>query len=117
MKPLFFLEVLNDLEEITRLRIAAWTEHSHEALRRPFRPAAQLLEADRRVDVIAKDGLPGIEIPREKAFDAFPQQLLSVFPISSEACLHRFLELPRQRHFTAPASCASCNRPIAPGRL
>src|SRR4051812_10260410 len=100
MKPLFFLEVLNDLEEITRLRVAARTEHPHQAFRRPLRSAAQLLKPDRGVDVVAKDRLPSVEITGEKAFDAFPQQLLPVFPISSEACLHRFLELPRQRHFT-----------------
>jgi hypothetical protein len=40
---------VNDLEEITRLRIAAWTEHSHETVRRPFRPAVQTrLRADRK---------------------------------------------------------------------
>src|SRR5262249_6282174 len=116
MKPLFFLEVLNDLEEVTGLRVAARTEHSHQAFRRPFRSTAQLLESIRRDDVIANDRMSVIEIPGEKAFDSFPQQLLPVFPIGSETCLHRFLELPRQRHFTSPAFSASCSRPVAPRR-
>src|SRR5438874_683712 len=74
-------------------------------------PATQVLESDRRVDVVAKDRLSGIEIPGEKAFDAFPQELLPIFSIRSETRLHRFLELPRQRHITSPGSCASCSRP------
>ena len=72
MKPLFFPEVLNHFEEITRLRVAGGTEHSHEAFRRPFGPATQFLEPNRRVDVIAEYRLSGIEIPGENAFDAFP---------------------------------------------
>src|SRR5436309_13690180 len=102
--------MLNDFEKITRLRIATWTQHPHEAFRGPLRPATQLLEPDRRVDVVAKDRLSGIEIPGEKAFDAFPQELLPVFPISSDERLHCFLELSRQRHFTSPVSCSSCSR-------
>ena len=88
MKPLFFLEVLDNLEEITRLRVAARTEHAHEALRRPFCPATQLLESDRRIDVVAKYRLPRVEISGEKAFDAFPQQLFPVFrgPTRRRAC-------------------------------
>src|SRR5260370_37471738 len=68
MKSLFFLEVLNHFEEIARLRIATWTQHPHEAFRWPLRPATQLLESDRGVDVVAKDRLSGIEVPGEKAF-------------------------------------------------
>src|SRR5206468_1070258 len=116
LKPFFFLEMLNHFKEITGLRIAAWTEHPHEAFCRPFGSSTQLLEPDRCVDIVAKDRLSGIEIPGEKAFDAFLQELLPVFPIGSEACLHRFLELARQRHFTSPASCASCSPPSASGQ-
>src|SRR5437867_4930353 len=99
MKSFFFLQVLNYFEEITRLWIAAGTEHPHQTFRGSFRPATQLLEPDRRVDVVTKDRFSGIEIPGKKGLDAFPQELLPVFPIRSEARLHRFFELPRQRHF------------------
>ena len=81
MQALSTLEVTNDLEEIAGLRIAGWTEHPHEALRRPFRTAAQLLEPDRRVDVVAKDRLARIEISGEEGFDAFSEQFLPVFPV------------------------------------
>src|SRR5262249_759853 len=115
MKPLFFLKVLNHLEEIARFRIPARTDHPPQAFRGPFRATAQLFEPDRRVDVVAKDRLSGVEITGEKGFDAFLEQFLTVFPIASEACLHRVLELPRQRHFTSPAFSAFCSPSTDPG--
>jgi hypothetical protein len=69
---------LRDRVLVKRVRIAARAEHSHQAFRRPFRSAAQFLEPDRRVNVIAKDRLSGVEIPGEKAFETFLQQLLPV---------------------------------------
>jgi hypothetical protein len=62
VKPFGSLEVLDDLEEIASLRVAAWTEHTHQALGRPFCSATELLEPNRRVDVIAKYRLTGVEI-------------------------------------------------------
>src|SRR5216683_3048319 len=49
----------------------------------------------------------GVEIPGEKALDAFTQKLLSVLAVRSKARVHRFLELSRQRHLTSPALCES----------
>jgi hypothetical protein len=102
VKPFGSLDVVEDLEEITRLGIAARTEHSHQAFRGPLRAETQLLEPDRRVDVVAEYRLPGVEIPSEKTLDAFTQKLLPVFPIRSKARLHRLLELSRQGHLTSP---------------
>src|SRR2546427_1863708 len=48
------LEMVDDLEEIAGLRVAAWTEHAHQALGRPFCSATQLLEPNRRVDIVAE---------------------------------------------------------------
>src|SRR5437016_14516898 len=59
VQSLCSLEVVDDLEEIAGLRVAAWTEHAHQALGRPFCPATQLLEPNRRVDIVAKYCLPG----------------------------------------------------------
>ena len=115
MQSLSSLEMVDDLQEIAGLRVAAWTEHAHQALGRPFCSATQLLEPNRRVDIVAKYCLPGVEIPGEKAFDAFTQKLLSVLAVRSKARLHRFLELSRQRRLTSPQSCASCSRPIGRG--
>jgi hypothetical protein len=91
VKPLCDLEVADDLEEIPCLRVTAWAEHAHQALGRPFCSATQLLEPNRRVDIVAKYRLPGLEISGEKALDAFTKKLLSVLAIRSKARLHRFL--------------------------
>jgi hypothetical protein len=95
VKPLCSLEVVDDLEEIACLRVAARTEHAHQALGRPFCSATQLLEPNRGVDIVAKYCLPGVEIPGEKALDAFTQKLLSVLAVRSKARLHCLLELSR----------------------
>src|SRR6476646_10969657 len=79
VQPLCFLEVMDHLEKIPSLRIAAGTQHAHQALCRPFGPTAQLVEPDCRVDVVAKDRLSGVEIPSQQALDAFPQKLLPVY--------------------------------------
>jgi uncharacterized protein YndB with AHSA1/START domain len=49
------LELADHLEQVARLRVPPGTEHAHEALGRPPREAAELLEADRGVDVVAED--------------------------------------------------------------
>src|SRR5262245_4385071 len=116
VKSLCSLEVVDDLEEIARLRVATRTQHAHQALRGPFCAATKLLESDRRVDVVAKYCLPSVDIPREKALDTFTQELLPVLAIRSKARLHRFLEFSRQRHLTSPVPCASCSPPIARAR-
>jgi hypothetical protein len=57
-----FLQVADDAEEIAGLRIAARAEHANEALRLRAGRLAKLLEADRRLDVVAQDGLAGVDI-------------------------------------------------------
>jgi hypothetical protein len=60
------LEVVDDLEEIAGLRVAAWTEHAHQALGRPFCSATQLLEPNRRVDIVAKYRFPVSRSPARR---------------------------------------------------
>jgi hypothetical protein len=57
-----FLQVADDAEEVAGLRIAARAEHANEALRLRAGRLAKLLEADRRLDVVAQDGLAGVDI-------------------------------------------------------
>jgi len=76
VEALLFLELLNDLEAVTGMRVNR-AEHSHEAPGRSFRAATQLREPDRRVDVVAKDRLPGVGIPGEEAFNTITQKLVS----------------------------------------
>jgi hypothetical protein len=99
MEPFGCLEMLDYFEEISGLRVAAWTQHAHQALRRSFGTPTQLFEPDRRVNVIAQDRFSRIQIAGKKAFDAFPQKRFPIFAIRTKARLHAFLELPGQRHF------------------
>src|SRR5438105_15661444 len=48
MEPFGCLEVLEYFEEIASLRVAVWTQHAHQALRRSFGPSTQLFESDGR---------------------------------------------------------------------
>lgn len=80
VEPLCFLEMIDHLQKIARLRIAAGTQHAHQALGRPFGPAAQLVEPDGCVDIVAQDRLSGVDIPIQQALDAFPQKLAPGFP-------------------------------------
>jgi hypothetical protein len=68
------LQVADDAEEVTRLRIAARAEHADEALRLRAGRLTKLLEADRRLDVVAQDRLAGVDIAGEHGVDAFAQQ-------------------------------------------
>jgi hypothetical protein len=56
MEPALLLQVTEHGEQVAGLGIAARPEHAHQALGRPAGSAAQLLETDRRVDMIAQDG-------------------------------------------------------------
>ncbi len=67
------LKVSDDLEEIPRLRVSFRREHAHEDFGRTFQIAAELDEADCAVDVIAQDGLAGLNIAGEQASDRFAQ--------------------------------------------
>ncbi len=107
VKPLCSLQVLDHFEEIAGSRVAAWAEHPHQALRRPFCPAAQFHEPNRRVDIRAKYCLAGVKIAGEKALDAVTQKLLPVLAVRTKARLHRLLELSGQRHLTSHALCES----------
>ena len=73
------LELADHPEQVARLRVPPGAEHAHEALGRPPRAAAELLKADRSVDVVAEDCLPGIEIAGKETLHPFAQQRLSIF--------------------------------------
>jgi hypothetical protein len=77
------LQVAEHGEEVARLRIAARAEHAHEALGRRPGGAAERLEADRGVDVVAQHGLPGLEVALE----------------------HGLPEISRQRHLNIGLRC------------
>src|SRR5271165_2811392 len=95
-----FLQITDDAEEIARLRIAARTEHADQALSRRVSRLAELLEANRRLDVVAQDRLAGLDIARQHGVDAFAQEIFREGGIARHAALHQFLETPRHGHLS-----------------
>ena len=71
MKTFGALQMADHLKEITRLRVPARTQHSHQALRRPLCASAQFLESDRRVDVVAQYRFSRVEVSSQETFDTF----------------------------------------------
>ena len=82
----------------TRLWIPGRAEHSHEALCGSFRDATEFHEPDRRVDVVAQNRFPRIEISGQESLHAFSEEFLPVLAILPDAGLHRLLELARKGH-------------------
>ena len=77
------LRVADDAEEIAALRIAARAEHADEALRLRPRRLAKLLEADRRLDVVAQNRLAGVDIAGDAIRFCISSLKLPVSAISS----------------------------------
>jgi hypothetical protein len=50
---------------------ALWPQHAHQALGRYLCALFELLESDRRVDVVAQDGLAGSEVAVDDALNGF----------------------------------------------
>jgi hypothetical protein len=91
-------------EQVLGLRIAARPEHADEALGlRPGR-LAQLLEADRRLDVVAQDRLARVDVAGQHGVDPFAQQRLAEGRVGRDPPLHQFLE-------GIPASLSRGSRP------
>ena len=71
------LQVSDDIEQVARLGISLWPEHSHEALRRDARQLAKALKSHRAVDVVAQQRLARVDVTGEQAVDGFLQLPLS----------------------------------------
>ena len=89
-------------EEVLGLRVAARTKHPDEALRLCNGGFAELFEADRRLDVVAQDGLAGIDIAGQHRFDGFTQQALGKSRGRCHVLLHMLLERSRRCHRLFP---------------
>jgi hypothetical protein len=69
------LQVTDNAEEVSRLRIAAWTKHANQALGRRAGSFPKFFEADRCLDVVAQDRLAGLDIAAQHRIDTFaPRQ-------------------------------------------
>ena len=99
-----FLQVANHTEQVSCLRVAARAEHADQALGRRAGCPAKLLEADRRLDVIAQDRLSGVHVAAEHRIDPFAQKCLCKFLVGLDVPLHEVLEAPCSCHSFAPFS-------------
>ena len=92
------LEVADDLEQIAGLRITSGAQHSHQALRGFIYQPAEFLKPDGGVDEVAQDGLTGVQVAGEQAFDSFRQQGFTKGRFSVNAFSDGFLEISCQDH-------------------
>ena len=92
------LEVVDDGEEVAGVGVAAAAEHAHQALGWLIDGPAQGFETDGRVDIVAQDQSPGVDVAREHALNAHAQHCLKEHGVSLHAVLHGLLESTGQRH-------------------
>lgn len=94
-EPNFFLplKIMNDLKQVTSLRIPRRAEHAHQALRRVARASCQFIEAHGRVNVIAQHSFARFHVSGEKALNRFAQQFPSECRITPRPRLNRLLEI------------------------
>src|ERR1043166_4786330 len=112
MQPGYALELGDDGEQIARAWISVRTEHPHEALGRRAGRTCELREANRSVDIVAQDGLAGLQISGQEQLDSLLEQRLAESRIAGGSLLYGFFEFPRQRHVSVPLSCVACSPPI-----
>src|ERR1700722_19158988 len=92
LQPGAFLQVADDAEEITRLRIAAWSKHPNETLGGRIRSRGQLLKSNGSFDVVAHDGLAGIEIAGQHRVNAFAQKRFGEFCVALNVAFDQIAE-------------------------
>ena len=72
---------------------ALWPQHAHQALGRYLRSLFELLKSDRRVDVVAQDGLAGFKIAVNDALNGLAQKRLTEIRIALRPCPDGFLKV------------------------
>src|SRR5438309_2231573 len=61
------LQLADDFEQVTRLRIPCWAKHAHETFGRGFGNCCKALKAYRGIDVIPQDRLAHVQLARKKS--------------------------------------------------
>lgn len=95
---LFTLKVVDDVEQVPRLRVAFRPEHPHQAFCRDVRELAQALEAHRAVDVVPQQRLARVDIAGEQAVDRLLQDGFSEAGRPEQAGTNGLFEVFRQWH-------------------
>jgi hypothetical protein len=91
-QPGALLKLSDYRQKVSCIGVAARAEHAHQTLRRSAGNRRQVVEANRRIDVIANDGFTGLEIAGEKGLEAFGQQSFAKLGIALRASLDGLLE-------------------------
>ena len=71
MDALLLLQILDHRKQVARLGITFWPEHTHETLARFVEDVGELLEPDRRIDIVAQHCFAGINVAGEQTLDPF----------------------------------------------
>src|ERR1700722_3720644 len=93
--PRLFLQIPDDPEEITRLRVSTRPEHANKAFRWGAGRGAESLKAHGRLDVVTENGLTGLDVSREHRIDSFAQKSHAEGGILRNATLHQLFETLR----------------------
>src|SRR6185295_14396063 len=102
MQPGALLEIAEDAEQVSSLRVPPWPEHTDQAFWLCPGCLAEFLKADRRFDVVAQNDLAGFDIARQHRLDAFAQQRFGKSFVGRDLLLHQLLEASRASHHPSP---------------
>src|SRR5262249_20752717 len=112
--PRYLLQPAEDSEQIAGARVAARTEHPHQALGRRPSLTCQPLKPHGGVNIVAQDRLPGIHISGKHLLDRLGEQRSTKRRIALGAGFHGFLEAACQSHVIVPPSAVVCSRSNTP---
>jgi hypothetical protein len=62
-----FLKVAENLKQVVGVRVALWPKHADQAFRRSTDTLVERRKTNRRLDLVAKDGLAGFHVTGEHA--------------------------------------------------
>jgi hypothetical protein len=101
LEACLLLKVADHTEQISRLRIAARSEHADQTfgLRAGF--GTEPFKADCRLDVVAQNGFAGIDVASEHGVDAFAQERAAEFRIACDTLARQLSKALRYRRFLA----------------
>jgi len=92
------LQMAENLKEVVSIRVALWSEHADQTFRRSADALAERRKANRRLDIVAQNGFPGLHVAGEHCLHAFAQQSFAKSRIAREPILDHCFETSRDSH-------------------
>jgi len=93
------LQMAQNFEEISRLRIPTTSEHPDQTFRLDADGATELFESDCSLDVIAQVRFAYVHFARQHQIDSFAQESVGKNLIGSNPLLDQVVKAARHRHF------------------